>query len=512
MRSMSGHRVVLTAGLLYVVVTNLVWMAIDTRPPFWDMAYHQSTALRILDAFSMHGVRGFAEVPHLSGGYPLLYPLLVAFFYRLFGTSVDVAQAVNLPAIAILMLSTYAIGKRVLPPMQAAWAGVLVAFYPYMLWLSRETLIEYWLSALVAVAILALYRTEGFSNLRYSLLFGAVCGLGMLTKTTFILYVGLPTLWFARKNLKNAFISAVPALLIGSYWLLPQWAAFREYLKGTAMFGRVEGDPELFTWQSVVYYVRALDGYEIFFPLFLLFIAGLIYAIRRSTPEWTPIFIWIVSGTLALIFIQNKDPRFYSPLLSAVALVSAAALTRIRLTIALLVPLLLFQHYLVSFGIRSLPESVVLVQGTKGFFDWNWNLYTQRYFGLWGPPGHEDWRVEHVLAMVADPKRPVALGIIPTIPRFDPEAFEFYIALHRYRIEMRRLWNSEVAAVASSDYILLSENDQGYATLFSQEMPKLNAFVLENPDRFELMERFSLPNAAVIRLYKVHAVASVRQN
>ena len=493
----------LAAGLLYVIVTNIIWIVIDTRPPFWDMAYHQTTALRIFGAFADNGVRALAIVPQLSGGYPPLYPTIVALFYGLFGISVDVAQAVNFPAIAILLLATYGIAKRVLPPMQAALAGILVIFYPYMLWLSRETVIEYWLSSIVAVAIYVLYRTENFSNTKYCFLFGVICGLGMLTKITFVLYVAVPALWLARKNLKNAAVAGVPALLITSYWLLPRWAAFKSYMGVTTMFGRVEGDPEVFTWQSLLFYLRTLEGYEIFLPLFLVFIAGLVYAVRTWKPEWTTIFVWLIGGWLTLVLIQNKDPRFYAPLLSAVAVISAAALVRMRLTLALLIPLLLFQHYLVSFGIRALPEQVVLVPGTKGFFDWNWNLYTQRYFGLWGPPAHEDWRVEHVLSNVAEPNRPIALGMIPSIPRFDAEAFEFYIALHKYPIVVQRLWNSDVASLANTDYIVLSENDQGYATLFSNEMSKLNDFVFTNPDRFHLVERFSLPNAGIIRLYKV---------
>src|SRR5205814_3048410 len=232
-------------------------------------------------------------------------------------------------------------------------------FYPYMLWLSRETMIDYWLCSMVAVAIFALYRTNDFTDTKACVVFGIVCGLGMLTKTTFVLYVGVPAFWLARKNLKNAVIAGIPAVLISSYWLVPQYAAYREYLKGTALYGRVEGDPELFTWQSFLFYVRALEGYEIFLPLFLLFIAGLIYAVRSRKPEWASIFVWIVGGSFVLVFIQNKDTRFYAPLLSAVAVISAAALTRLRLTLALLVPLLLFQHYVVSFGIKQLPEAVV---------------------------------------------------------------------------------------------------------------------------------------------------------
>jgi 4-amino-4-deoxy-L-arabinose transferase-like glycosyltransferase len=501
--TMSRHRVILATGLLYIVVTNIIWIAIDTRPPFWDMAYHQTTAVAIRDAFADHGFGAFLLIPHLSRLYPLLYPTIVAIAYRLFGSTVDVAQAANLPAIAILMFATYGIARYVLTPVQAALAGVLVIFYPYMLWLSRETIIEYWLAALIAVAVLLLYRSKDFSDTRTCVAFGVVCGLGMLTKTTFVLYVAGAALWFARKNLKNAIIAGIPALLIASYWLLPQWSTYREYLKGTMMYGRVEGDPELFTWQSFVFYVRTLEGYEIFLPLFLLFLAGLVCAIRDRKAGWVPIFVWIASGSLALIFIQNKDPRFYAPLLAAVAIISAAALTRLRFVFICLVPVLLFQHYLVSFGISKLPESVVLARGTQGFFDWNWNLYTQNYFGLWGAPAREDWQIERVLGGVAADKRKIALGLIPSIPRFDAEAFEFYIALHRYPIEVRRLWGTDVATLVNTDYILLCENDQGYATLFSNDNPKLNDFVMGHPDQFQLMERFQLPNADVIRLYKV---------
>jgi 4-amino-4-deoxy-L-arabinose transferase-like glycosyltransferase len=502
---MSRHRVILAAGLFYILVTNIVWILIDTRPPFWDMAYHLSTALRIRDAFSNSGFGAFLQIPHLSGLYPLLYPTIVALTFRVFGSTVDVAQAVNLPAVALLMFATYGIARRVLPPMQSALAGVLVIFYPYMLWLSRETMIDYWLCSMVAVAIFALYRTNDFSDWKACVVFGIVCGFGMLTKTTFVLYVGVPALWLARKNLKNAVIAGIPAVLVSSYWLVPQYAAYREYLKGTALYGRVEGDPELFTWQSFLFYVRALEGYEIFLPLFLLFLGGLFFALRsvRLKAEWMTIFMWIGGGSLALVFIQNKDPRFYAPLLAAVAIISATALKPARLTLALLIPLLLFQHYLVSFGIRKLPEAVVLVQGTKGFFDWNWNLYTQKYFGLWGGPAHEDWQVERVLGNVAAEKRPIALGMIPTIPRFDAEAFEFYIALHNYPVQVHRLWGAGVNALGTADYILMCENDQGYATLFSNDNPKLNAYVMEHPEQFQLVERLLLPNADVIRLYKV---------
>ena len=41
-----------------------------------------------------------------------------------------------------------------------------------------------------------------------AVLFGIVCGLGMLTKWTFVFFLILPAVWSARKNIKNAAIAA----------------------------------------------------------------------------------------------------------------------------------------------------------------------------------------------------------------------------------------------------------------------------------------------------------------
>ena len=95
----------LAGSFLYLVVANLIWIWQDTRPPFWDMAYHQTAALRILDAFTTGGVASITAVPELTGFYPPLYHSIVAAFYRVCGPSVDAAQLANIPAIALLFLA-----------------------------------------------------------------------------------------------------------------------------------------------------------------------------------------------------------------------------------------------------------------------------------------------------------------------------------------------------------------------------------------------------------------------
>src|SRR3990167_8460935 len=147
------HRFLLVTSFLYLAAANMIWIARDTRPPFWDMAAHQTAALRVCDAFADLGLRALAQLPFLTGSYPPLYQSVVAAFYTVFGRTIDAAQWANLPAIALLFASTYGIGRTLLKPLAASTAAVLVNFYPMLLWLSRETLIDYWLTAMVAAAM-----------------------------------------------------------------------------------------------------------------------------------------------------------------------------------------------------------------------------------------------------------------------------------------------------------------------------------------------------------------------
>src|SRR4029079_19096102 len=131
------HRFLLAASFLYLLAANLIWIARDTRPPYWDMADKQTGALRIYDAFATSGVGAFLNIPFLTGAYPPMYHSIVALFYRLFGRTIDAAQWANLPSMALLFLATYFIGRTQLKPFGAATAAVIVNFCPLLLWLSR---------------------------------------------------------------------------------------------------------------------------------------------------------------------------------------------------------------------------------------------------------------------------------------------------------------------------------------------------------------------------------------
>jgi hypothetical protein len=175
--------------------------------------------------------------------------------------------------------------------------------------------------------------------------------------------------------------------------------------------------------------------------------------------------------------------------------------------LAVTLPFLAFQHYLVSFGIPKLPEKMVLMDGVHGLISYDWNLYSQDYLGLWGRPAREDWKIQHVLDTIAPSAgRQLRLGIVPNIARFDPVAFELYIALQNRPVTVNRLWHFDAEAISNNDFVLISEATESSSALdevLNPERGPITDYVLKRPDTFHMVERFALPNGVVIRLYKV---------
>jgi hypothetical protein len=393
-------------------------------------------------------------------------------------------------------------------PSAAALAGIIANFIPFMLWLSRETLIDYWLAAMVALSIWSLQKTKEFFDPKWSLVFGLCCGLGLLTKWTFIIFAGPPAVWAARKNLGNALKAAAIAALIASYWYVPQFATMPKFWRQVAVAGQNEQDPVQFSIQSVIYYVRALEGSILFLPLFIAFLAGLFLVIRNwrvSLPKWSPLLLWLAGSWAGLMLLPNEDPRYAAASLPVVAIFAAVGFEKRKTAQAVMMGYLMFQHFLVSFGIPQLPERVVLLKGMGGLLPFDWNLYTQTYFGLWGDPKREDWSIDRVLQRVsasATATRPARVGLIPDLPRFDVPAFQFSIDLHQYPVVLDRQFSPEEKELESNDYLLMSLGNQ---TAFGSQAPhadEIHANIVSHPERFQVVDTFTLPSGEAIRLYQ----------
>jgi 4-amino-4-deoxy-L-arabinose transferase-like glycosyltransferase len=501
---------------------HFVWFLHDTRPPVWDMALHQTYALNYLQGQMLEpGVP--VNLWAMSGNYPPFVHLAIAVVFWLLHPGPHMAALANIPATFLLFWAIYEMGKGLAGPVAARWACILVALTPYLIWISRETVLDYWLSALYAAALVALHRSRGFQSRSWSRLFGALLAIGLLTKWFIAGLIVIPLVYvFMRFRVwtdSGRCIHFFEALIVGGViaapWYLPNIPRLIRYFGENAGYGASEGEPPVISFQSFIYYARLLEGYQLFGILFVVLVIACIYCWKsKLLQDWKFLACAIIGGWLVMTLLRTKDPRFTMPLIGPLAVISGAWIQSWKRTTfnvvmkTMLVAVLCFQAYAANFGISWLPERMVILPGYQGSFRWDWNLYLQNYFGILGRPQKENWKQDEILQRIADDarKRSVlpSLALIPDLPWFSEGNFKLYSRMRGMRIPMRHLSSASegIHSFRTYQYVLMTDGDQGMSWT-TGESSVLNKIVVDNPAVFHLVELYLLPNGNTARLYFV---------
>jgi 4-amino-4-deoxy-L-arabinose transferase-like glycosyltransferase len=499
---------------------NIVWLSRDTRPPVWDMALHQTYAFNYLDS-NTSPAEGTAKPWEKSGNYPPFVHLAIAALYLIFHPGPHIAVLVNVPATLLLFWAIYELAKDHGGIRAGQWACILTALTPYLIWVSRETILDYWLSAWFAVALVVLRKTRGFQSHLRSLLLGGILAMGLLTKWFFAGFMLVPLtyvfveyqVWkFPERRLHLADALLIPGIIAG-LWYVPNIPQLVRYFGENAAIGAREGEPPILSFQSLIYYLRLLEGYQLFGLLFVILCLGTVFIWRKKRiGEWRFLIFTIVGGWLVLTLLRTKDPRFTMPLLGLLAIISGTWIqswgkTHLARGIqALLIALLAIQAYAANFGASWLPTRVVILKGYQGSLNWDWNLYLQDYFGVFGRPRREDWKQDEILRKVASDseQRSISptLALVPDLPYFNEANFTLYARIRNLPIRARHL-QSATSGIRSFDgynYVLMTEKDQGMSWTTGQSNA-LNQIIVDNPNVFRLIETYQLPSDDGARLY-----------
>ena len=403
----------LLSGLVIAVsIADVIWVRTETRPPHWDMARHLWTSLQYLNDLHGHQLLPLLQDYHY---YPPLVYWMVLPWYHLFGTGIPVAVASNLVFIAILVGSVYALGRRLGGRAVGLTAAILTVGYPMLVTQFKEFQLDAPLTAMVTLALCLLVYSEGFRKPRYTLAFGAACGLGMLTKWTFVVCIGLPALVclaqaiaadIRHRRPQRLLVVGVAALIaytIASPWYVTNIQQFRIDMKANgAPQAALEGDPLVGSTASNVWYLQNFLSQQLFLPNVLLFVAGLV-AFVRARPKrleyWYPLLL-IIGTCLAFTAIANKDPRYTLPVLPAIAIISVWWISQLKRrnriiagSIIALYSVIMFMT--ISFGTNLLPKNVAFTDGSTLV-----TVYAQRGYII-GPPTHEQWHQQEVVQLAA---------------------------------------------------------------------------------------------------------------
>ncbi len=237
-RAALRYSLILLALLIAVQIgVNGLWLTTNVVTVGMDRMFHQVTSLAydhiLRQGVSLHSL--FTALTW-SDYYPPLVHLTVAGFYQMFGVSMDVAAMANSLYLALLLLAVYGIGERLAGPSRPGgpgpWVGLLSAFIvsllPMIFAMSRYLYLDFALTAMVAVNVCLLLRSDRFERRGYALLYGLSLGLGLLVKWTFVVFAGGPLLLvlLRRDTLVAAWQAARRALTLrGGGWKRLAYAA-----------------------------------------------------------------------------------------------------------------------------------------------------------------------------------------------------------------------------------------------------------------------------------------------
>lgn len=389
---LKAHRrdyLLLLLVLALSLLVNFAWMRADTVPSGPDQSVHFLRTLFYADR--LEGILGGGQsLGDVAGEYqnrtargqnlypPGVYATAIP-FVMLLGQDYDTTVlAVNGAYFAMLLLSTYWIGRKLLGDGQDGHAGVLaaalVALFPTIFGLSREFFLEFALLSAATLNIAILLYSNRLSSRPHALLFGLVFGFGMLVKFTYPVFLLAPActiLWsgsvqksfnYKMKILPNLLLAALMALIVMAPWY---YTSFKpEFLfQSVDSYNEGTGMPPVFSLASFLYNPVGLLNTHLYLAYFVIFLAGIAATWHSKNRA---ILWWLIVPLVAFTLLRTKDPRFITGILPIIAVIMAGWLTGIErrttqnaaiaFALAWGVIIMLFA----SFGLPALPEQVYL--------------------------------------------------------------------------------------------------------------------------------------------------------
>jgi 4-amino-4-deoxy-L-arabinose transferase-like glycosyltransferase len=499
-------------------------------PPGWDQSVHLRDSLvyeRILRNPSLLSpgvlkaiLKGSEDYPLItpSGYYPPLVPGVTALLYRIAGRSYECAMATNILFLGLLLAGTWRLGNRLLGSPAGVLAALLLLAAPGIRLHAGEYMLDLPLAALVVASAWALLATENFSRRGRSLLFGLLCGAGMLAKWSFFLFLGAPLLrvlllgWKENTNggvsraarAANLALALLAALLVTA----PYYAPILPILVRKTLVhagGAADGFASPFTRESILFHLAALPRKLMGWPL-LLSVAGgvLIFPWRHEPARRAGIFLgaWTLSLYLLFTFaVANKQSRYLLPWLPLLVLMGAggiAGLWRER-----------------RGGAKAALALLLLALPLAGLS------------GSWRPEGSGDWQIAALADRLAEDLRervPVRegawkLGVIPDMREVNGPTVGYYVSRRDLPVatvqlvnRMKRHVKMEVGldpfdrrdfyqSFDEFDYLVTKTGDNSVPP-WEDVVPAMQRYFEERREQFTLLREFREPDGSILALYR----------
>lgn len=372
------------------------WHSRDTRPVTWDPSVHLGLAIDYRD-WLLH------RAP-LTNSRTSMYP---PFYHLSLIPSLLVgvpseAKAVTthaLYAAAFLMALLGLARKAGRPAADAFIAALLVFSYPIFHIMFLFALTDVPLLVLVTVGMGLLYKSDDFTDLRFSLAWGFVSGLGFLVKQPYPFFFILPCAWLLlrrrqdaaprRLRLRNCALACLLLALVSVPWYW--WEGIYAIQNGLGQAferGVAQHNPDFRSVAGWLCYAQLMPAQMYPWGLAATVIGLALLPFSRADRRMiTFLGLWALSGYVGLTFIHNKDPRYDMAILPALAFLSVLGWT--------------------GASTSSRRRRGAVMAGVSGLLLWNVLRFNH--------PLKEDWKhaeIGRVLAARHDPDQPFLIASV----------------------------------------------------------------------------------------------------
>jgi hypothetical protein len=374
-----------------------LWAFRRGQPLDIDEAGYLSIALADYYGLIHGGLVGWITAVETSSVQAPLTTALSSLVFYAVGPHIIAGFSIPLLCGVAIVIATYHLGKALGSTSIGVISSLLVATAPGIVEYSRSFHFALPATAVMTVAMLALLRSERFTRVGWSSIFGLCVGLLPLARTMAIAF--LPGLLLAavlyaipgaeRKRTWlflawSLFLAVATALL----WLGPNAAGMFNYLLNFGYGARAAefgSESSLLQWNDWLNTVRTLLGF-IYLPHFLIVLAAAgaslivsLRVLRRHKWKLTlrlvlesrllPILVCVVEAVAALTSSRNKGSAFVAPIVPA--LITAAV----------------YFLYLLSSSARSrrvvvVTAGVVAIVAGVPLIDLNWPIARPFAFNL----------------------------------------------------------------------------------------------------------------------------------
>lgn len=332
-------------GLALWLGGNLAWLRADRLVRDGDEEGHVGAAELFLHEALSGDLLAFVDMAWRGslGEYPPLFPAVVGGVWALVGGGDPGRLAVRGVCLAGVLLAALCMGRVAeehvdarghraddpapTGPLAGALAFVLTLSLPLAGGLSRHFMPEGLLVGMVGLAVASASWAGAAPSVWRGLVLGAVCGLGLLTKQTFVLYAVVPVVILAAPLRRAALGTVVGAAAVAGPWYGAQLVRQLAYVQGS-----VGGGGAASSVAHLLYY-PALLPWSLAGPVVLgaALVSLMVLqrsGVRDSRRGLAAAMGWLAVTLALLTVIPKKYPRLGAPLGLPVVLLAALGLPR----------------------------------------------------------------------------------------------------------------------------------------------------------------------------------------